>query len=129
MGDMEREVDHAKALREFGSYNVMCEAADYIDRLRAERDALRRDSTALRTLLLNERNEWYAQHKQHVAERDALRELLKESRHVIQYAFDGESADDPHDADENKMYSETLARIDAALLNPPGTPRSGPARD
>jgi hypothetical protein len=49
---------------------------------------------------------------------DALRELMKESRHVIQYAFDGESADDPHDADENKMYSETLARIDAALLNP-----------
>jgi hypothetical protein len=49
------EVDHAKALREFGSYNVMCEAADYIDRLRAERDALAKDAARYRWL----RNGWF----------------------------------------------------------------------
>ena len=69
---------------------LSAEAATDIERLRAERDALR-------TMLLNERNEWDAQHQRQAgvnaslaAERDALRArvvelegLLREARPAI----------------------------------------------
>ena len=41
--------------------------------------------------------------------------LLRNARYVVQYAFDDESANEPHDADENMMYAETLRVIDAFL--------------
>jgi hypothetical protein len=48
-------------------------------------------------------------------ERDELRGLLREARAVIFYAFNDESANEPHDAGENLRYMAMLARIDAAL--------------
>jgi hypothetical protein len=49
------------------------------------------------------------------ADIERLRGLLREARAVIFYAFNDESANEPHNAGENLRYMAMLASIDAAL--------------
>lgn len=63
--------------------NLESEAADTIDRLRAERDEARADALALAT----ERNNWQSMYQDAMAERDEARALLRESNEMLAEAI------------------------------------------